>query len=54
MNEKLDKQFFDVNFNFHGNKYEPIKNIGKGFFVLIIILFYSNMIIFFKGMVHMV
>ncbi|CAF1108089.1 unnamed protein product [Adineta steineri] len=30
MNEKLDKQYFDVSFDFHDNKYEPIKNIGNG------------------------
>ncbi|UJR08883.1 hypothetical protein I4U23_013138 [Adineta vaga] len=30
MNEKLDKQVFDVSFNFHDKKYEPIKNIGNG------------------------
>ncbi|CAF3567156.1 unnamed protein product [Rotaria sp. Silwood1] len=30
MNEKLDQQYFDVNFDFHLNKYEPIKNIGNG------------------------
>ena len=28
MNKTLDKQYFDVEFNFHENKYEPIKNIG--------------------------
>jgi serine/threonine protein kinase len=34
MNETLDKQYFDVSFDFHDNKYEPIKNIGKQFFLL--------------------
>ena len=29
MNEKLDQQFFDVNFDLHDNKYEPIKTIGR-------------------------
>ena len=28
MNDKLDKQYFDVNFDFQDSKYEPIKNIG--------------------------
>jgi hypothetical protein len=28
MNEQLDKQYFDVSFDFQDNKYEPIKNIG--------------------------
>ncbi|CAF2027213.1 unnamed protein product [Rotaria magnacalcarata] len=30
MNEKLDQQYFDVKFDFHESKYEPIKNIGNG------------------------
>lgn len=29
MDEKLDKQYYDVHFELHGNKYEPIKNIGN-------------------------
>ncbi|CAF1367578.1 unnamed protein product [Rotaria sordida] len=35
MNEKLDQQYFDVNFDFHQNKYEPIKNIGNGAYGLV-------------------
>jgi hypothetical protein len=44
MNEKLDKQYFDVRFDFHDNKYEPIKNIGIFLIIIILIL---NIIIFF-------